>query len=37
MAHIQHEMKLHLEYCKGFGVTKEEIEVTEESQGKISP
>lgn len=34
MAHIHLEMELHIEYCKGFGVTKEELEATEESQGK---
>lgn len=33
MAHIHHEMGLHIEYCKKFGVSKEEIEATEESQG----
>ncbi|KAG9246359.1 thiamine biosynthesis protein-like protein (Thi-4) [Calycina marina] len=32
VAHINHEMGLHIEYCKGFGVTKEEILRTEESQ-----
>lgn len=26
-------MRLHIGYCKGFGVSKEEIEATEESQG----
>jgi ATP-dependent RNA helicase DDX5/DBP2 len=26
-------MGLHIEYCKEFGVSKEEIEATEESQG----
>jgi hypothetical protein len=26
-------MGLHIEYCKEFGATKEEIEATEESQG----
>jgi hypothetical protein len=26
-------MRLHIDYCKDFGVTKEEIEKTEESQG----
>ena len=34
MAHIHYEMGLHLEYCKGFGVTKEDVERTEESQGR---
>lgn len=26
-------MKLHLDYCKEFGISKEEIEATEEHQG----
>jgi tRNA C32,U32 (ribose-2'-O)-methylase TrmJ len=26
-------MSLHIEYCEGFGMTKEEIEAAEESQG----
>jgi hypothetical protein len=26
-------MELHIEYCKGFGVSKEEMEATAESQG----
>ena len=33
VGHIHHEMGLHIDYCKDFGVTKEEIEMTEESQG----
>lgn len=33
VAHIYHEMKLHVDYCAGFGVTKEQIERTEESEG----
>lgn len=36
MAHIRHEMGLHIEYCKEFGVSKEEIEASEESQGNNS-
>lgn len=32
--HIHHEMGLHIEYCKGFGMSKQEIEASEESQGK---
>ncbi|KAH8594724.1 thiamine biosynthesis protein-like protein (Thi-4) [Bisporella sp. PMI_857] len=32
VAHINHEMGLHIEYCEGFGVTKEDILGTEESQ-----
>jgi thiaminase len=31
--HIRHEMDLHIEYCKGFGITKSEMESSEESQG----
>jgi hypothetical protein len=34
--HIHHEMGLHIDYCKDFGVTKEEIERTEESQGEVA-
>ncbi|KAI0195109.1 Phosphomethylpyrimidine kinase-domain-containing protein [Xylaria flabelliformis] len=30
--HIDTEMKLHLDYCKSFGIEKEEIEATEEHQ-----
>ena len=33
VAHIHHEMGLHIEYCKGFGIDKEDMEKTEESQG----
>ena len=33
MGHIHHEMGLHIDYCNDFGVTKEDIEKTEESQG----
>jgi hypothetical protein len=33
VAHIHHEMSLHINYCKDFGVTKDEIEASEESQG----
>ncbi|KAI9740716.1 MAG: hypothetical protein M1818_004681 [Claussenomyces sp. TS43310] len=32
VAHIYHEMALHIEYCKGFGVSQEEMELTEESE-----
>jgi hydroxymethylpyrimidine/phosphomethylpyrimidine kinase / thiaminase len=31
--HIHHEMALHVDYCKGFGITKAEMEASEESQG----
>ena len=33
VTHIHREMALHIEYCKDFGVTEEEIESSEESQG----
>lgn len=33
MSHIHTEMKLHLDYCEEFGISKEEIEATEELQG----
>jgi thiaminase len=33
VSHIHHEMGLHIDYCKDFGITKEEIEMTAESQG----
>jgi hypothetical protein len=29
-------MGLHINYCKGFGVTVEEIEASEESQGMLT-
>ncbi|KAI0145876.1 Phosphomethylpyrimidine kinase-domain-containing protein [Hypoxylon sp. NC0597] len=32
VSHIHTEMKLHIDYCKGFGISKEEIEATEELQ-----
>lgn len=31
--HIEREMTLHIAYCNGFGLPKEEIELEEESQG----
>jgi hypothetical protein len=34
VAHIHHEMGLHIEYCNGFGITKEEMEASEEHQGE---
>jgi thiaminase len=34
VAHIQSEMALHIDYCRGFGVSKEEMEAAEESEGK---
>lgn len=33
VTHIHHEMSLHIEYCAGFGISKAEMEATEESQG----
>ncbi|TVY93762.1 putative hydroxymethylpyrimidine/phosphomethylpyrimidine kinase [Lachnellula willkommii] len=33
VTHIHHEMSLHIGYCESFGMTKEDIEATEESQG----
>lgn len=33
VTHIQHEMALHIAYCEGFGVSKEAIESSEESEG----
>ena len=35
ISHIYHEMALHIDYCKGFGASKEEIETSEESQGMM--
>ncbi|KAH8821525.1 thiamine biosynthesis protein-like protein (Thi-4) [Xylogone sp. PMI_703] len=32
VTHIFHEMKLHVEYCEGFGVSQAEMEASEESQ-----
>ncbi|KAK0099872.1 hypothetical protein ONS95_013301 [Cadophora gregata] len=31
VGHIHHEMELHISYCQEFGVSKEEIEASEES------
>jgi ATP-dependent RNA helicase DDX5/DBP2 len=33
--HIQEEMKLHLNYCREFGIAQEEVERHEESQGRF--
>jgi len=30
-------MGLHVDYCKGFGLTKEDMLLTEESQGTVTP
>ena len=35
VAHIAREMKLHIDYCKGFGISVEEIEGTEEKMGEF--
>ncbi|KAI0840649.1 Phosphomethylpyrimidine kinase-domain-containing protein [Hypoxylon sp. FL0890] len=32
VSHIHTEMKLHIDYCKEFGISKEEMEATEELQ-----
>jgi thiaminase len=32
--HIQNEMALHIDYCKSFGISKEEMETAEESEGE---
>lgn len=33
ITHINHEVSLHLEYCRGFGISKEEMFNTEEHEG----
>jgi hydroxymethylpyrimidine/phosphomethylpyrimidine kinase len=33
IAHIYHEMKLHIDYCNGFGISKEQMINAEESKG----
>src|SRR5271170_5173465 len=33
--HIEHEMKLHLDYCREFGLSKEEMEKHKESQACV--
>ncbi|KAI2626484.1 Phosphomethylpyrimidine kinase-domain-containing protein [Hypoxylon sp. NC1633] len=37
VSHIHTEMKLHIDYCEEFGISKEEIQATEEHQGMIYP
>lgn len=32
VAHIDRETSLHLTYCEGFGISREEMEKTEELQ-----
>ena len=36
VSHIFREMQLHIGYCQGFGISKEEIEHTEEKEGRPS-
>jgi thiaminase len=33
VAHITHEVALHIEYCRGFGISKEDMLNTEENEG----
>jgi thiaminase len=35
VTHISTEMRLHLEYCAGFGITKDEVEAAEEDHVSI--
>jgi len=37
VSHIFREMQLHITYCEGFGISREEIEKTEEKMGETSP
>jgi thiaminase len=30
VAHIYEESRMHISYCEGFGISKEQIEATEE-------
>ncbi len=34
VTHIFREMELHIGYCEGFGISREEMENTEELEGK---
>ncbi|KAL1839682.1 hypothetical protein VTJ49DRAFT_1247 [Mycothermus thermophilus] len=34
VTHIFREMELHISYCNGFGISREEMETTEENKGK---
>ncbi|KAK0637234.1 Phosphomethylpyrimidine kinase-domain-containing protein [Bombardia bombarda] len=34
VTHIFREMDLHVQYCKGFGISKDQMEDTEEKEGK---
>lgn len=33
VAHITHEVNLHIEYCRGFGISQEEMMNSEENEG----
>lgn len=33
VAHITHEVALHIEYCRGFGISKEDMLSSEENEG----
>lgn len=37
VAHVFHEMELHIGYCEGFGISREEMENTEEKEGEHPP
>ncbi|KAL1857446.1 hypothetical protein VTK73DRAFT_8095 [Phialemonium thermophilum] len=37
VGHIYREMSLHIGYCEGFGISKTEIERTEEKSGRVPP
>lgn len=37
IAHIETEMQLHIDYCKDFGLSQQDIESEEESQGEATP
>lgn len=34
VTHIFKEMELHINYCRGFGISREEMEQTEEKEGE---
>jgi hydroxymethylpyrimidine/phosphomethylpyrimidine kinase len=37
VTHIFREMELHIGYCAGFGISREEMEKTEEKEGEQTP
>ena len=37
VTHVKHEMSLHVNYCKRFGISREELETSEENEGKSTP